>query len=137
MTVIKGLRTFFSQGFDSFLQKVVAAGFREVNRLTTTSLGPLWCEWRVEKRQPILALNGAPPLEATTPAMYMVEGVPHQVLEGVLLAAQTLKAKAVVIYLPEEAVLAVERLQGRLGVLSGLPFMAGQRTPGGYPYHHG
>ena len=107
----KGLRTFFSQGFDSFLQKVVAAGFREINRLTTTSLGPLWCEWRVEKRQPVLALNGAPPLEATTPAMYMVEGVPHQVLEGVLLAAQTLKAKAVVIYLPEDAVLAVERLQ--------------------------
>ena len=107
----KGLRTFFSQGFDSFLQKVVAAGFREVNRLTTTSLGPLWCEWRVEKRQPILALNGAPPLATATPAMYMVEGVPHQVLEGVLLAAQTLKAKAVVIYLPEEAVLAGERLK--------------------------
>ncbi len=107
----KGLRTFFSQGFDSFLQKVVAAGFREFNRMTTTSLGPLWCEWRVEKRQPILTLNGAPPLAQTTPAMFMVEGVPHQVLEGVLLAAQTLKAKAVVIYLPEDATLAVERLK--------------------------
>ncbi len=107
----KGLRTFFSQGFDSFLQKVVAAGFREVNRLTTVALGPLWCEWRVEKRQPILALNGAPPVLTASPAIYMVEGVPHQILEGVLLAAQTLKAKAVVIYLPEEATLALERLR--------------------------
>ena len=107
----KGLRTFFSQGFDSFLQKVVAAGFREINRLTTTSLGPLWCEWRVEKRQPILTLNGAAPLSSASPAMFIVEGIPHQVLEGVLLAAQTLKAKAVVIYLPEEATLAVDRLR--------------------------
>ena len=45
----KGLRTFFSQGFDSFLQKVVASGFREINRLLTETLGPQWCEIRVEK----------------------------------------------------------------------------------------
>ena len=36
----KGLRTFFSQGFDSFLQKVVASGFREINRVLTETLGP-------------------------------------------------------------------------------------------------
>lgn len=48
----KGLRTFFSQGFDSFLQKVVAAGFREINRVVTESLGPRWCEIRVEKSIP-------------------------------------------------------------------------------------
>ena len=117
----KGLRTFFSQGFDSFLQKVVAAGFREVNRMTTLSLGPLWCEWRLEKRQPILLLNGAPPVLAASPAMYMVEGIPHQVLEGALLAAKTLKAKAVVIYLPEEAGIAIDRLRAAWNIFQKSP----------------
>ncbi|MGQ9920489.1 MAG: FAD-dependent oxidoreductase [Desulfobacca sp.] len=117
----KGLRTFFSQGFDSFLQKVVATGFREVNRMTPLSLGPLWCEWRLEKRQPILLLNGAPPVMSASPAMYMLEGVPHQILEGALLAAQTLKAKAVVIYLPEEAALAGERLRAAWNIFQKAP----------------
>ncbi len=107
----KGLRTFFSQGFDSFLQKVVAAGFREINRAITESLGPRWCEIRVEKKHPILVVNGAPPVAQASPATYLTEGLPHQVLEGVLLATQTLRVPAVVIYLPEDATLAVERLR--------------------------
>ncbi len=107
----KGLRTFFSQGFDSFLQKVVASGFREINRVLTESLGPQWCEIRVEKKQPILVVNGASPMLQPGPTRFLTEGVPHQILEGIFLASQTLKAAAVVIYLPEDATLALERLQ--------------------------
>ena len=57
----KALRSFYSQGFDSFLQKVVAAGFCEFNRTTSTPFGPTWCELRVEKQRPILVVNAAPP----------------------------------------------------------------------------
>ena len=57
----KGLQTFFSQGFDSFLQKVVAAGFCEFARVTTAPVGTRWCELRVEKEQPILLVNAGPP----------------------------------------------------------------------------
>ncbi len=107
----KGLQTFFSQGFDSFLQKVVAAGFCEFNRITTSPLGPRWCELRVEKEQPILIINAAAPTPQATGEMFLLEGCPHQVLEGILLAAKTLKAQAAVVYLPTEAPLALERLQ--------------------------
>jgi (2Fe-2S) ferredoxin len=48
----KGLQTFLSQGFDSFLQKVVAAGFCEFARVTASPLGKRWCELRVEKNSP-------------------------------------------------------------------------------------
>jgi NADH-quinone oxidoreductase subunit F len=108
----KGLRTFFSQGFDSFLQKLVASGFREINRMVTEPLGPPWCEFRVEKKRPLLVVNGASPMLQPGPTRYVVEGIPHQVLEGVFLAAKTLDAVAVVIYLPEDATLALERLKG-------------------------
>ena len=43
--------------------------------------------------------------------MLLLEGCPHQVLEGILLAAKTLQAEAAVVYLPANAPLAVERLQ--------------------------
>jgi NADH-quinone oxidoreductase subunit F len=107
----KGLQTFFSQGFDSFLQKVVAAGFCEFTRITTSPLGAKWCELRVEKEQPILLVNAAPPTEQSTGETFLMEGCPHQVIEGILLAVKTLKAQAAIIYLPEEADLARERLQ--------------------------
>ncbi|MBM4295685.1 MAG: FAD-binding protein, partial [Deltaproteobacteria bacterium] len=107
----KGLQTFFSQGFDSFLQKVVAAGFCEFARITTSPVGPKWCELRVEKEQPILLVNAAPPTDHCTGEILMLEGCPHQVIEGILLAVKTLKAQAAVIYLPEGATLARERLQ--------------------------
>jgi NADH-quinone oxidoreductase subunit F len=107
----KGLSTFFSQGFDSFLQKVVASGFREINRVITESLGQRWCEIRLEKEHPILVVNGASPMPQPGPARFLTEGVPHQVLEGAFLAAQTLKTPAIIFYLPEDATLAVERLR--------------------------
>ena len=106
----KGLQTFFSQGFDSFLQKVVAAGFCEFARVTTSPLGPRWCELRVEKEQPILLVNAAAATPLASPEMFLLEGCPHQVLEGILLAAKTLKAQAAVVYVPDEAGLARERL---------------------------
>jgi NADH-quinone oxidoreductase subunit F len=108
----KGLRTFFSQGFDSFLQKVVAAGFCEFGRLAVRPLGPRWCELRVEKEHPILVVNAAPPLKEATPEMFLLEALPHQVLEGIFLASQTLKISETVVYLPETAELAAARLQG-------------------------
>jgi NADH-quinone oxidoreductase subunit F len=106
----KALRSFYSQGFDSFLQKVVAAGFCEFNRTTSTPFGPTWCELRVEKQRPILVVNAAPPCSQATAEMLLLEGVPHQVLEGILLAVNTLQAEAVIVYLPAEAALARERL---------------------------
>lgn len=107
----KGLQTFLSQGFDSFLQKVVAAGFCEFARMTTSPLGKRWCELRVEKEQPILVVNAAQPTPHASADAYLLEGVPHQVLEGVLLAAKTLKAVAAIIYVAEEDELARERLE--------------------------
>ena len=107
----KALRSFYSQGFDSFLQKVVAAGFCEFNRTTSTPFGPTWCELRVEKQRPILVVNAAPPSPHATSEMLLLEGVPHQVLEGILLAVNTLQAEAVIVYLPAEATLARERLR--------------------------
>jgi NADH-quinone oxidoreductase subunit F len=107
----KGLQTFLSQGFDPFLQKVVAAGFCEFTRVTTSPLGPKWCELRVEKQQPLLVINAALPTPYASPETFLLEGCPHQVLEGILLAAKTLKAPAAVLYLPAEAKLAGERLE--------------------------
>ncbi len=107
----KGLQTFFQQGFDSFLQKVVAAGFCEFARITTSPLGKRWCELRVEKEQPIIVVNAAPPTPDASSETFLLEGCPHQVLEGVLLAAKTLKAQAAIIYVAEEDELARERLQ--------------------------
>ena len=107
----KALRSFYSQGFDSFLQKVVAAGFCEFNRTTSTPFGATWCELRVEKQRPILVVNAAPPSPHATSEMLLLEGVPHQVLEGILLAVNTLQAEAVIVYLPAEATLARERLR--------------------------
>ena len=107
----KALRSFYSQGFDSFLQKVVAAGFCEFNRTTSTPFGPAWCELRVEKQRPILVVNAAPPCPQATSEMLLLEGVPHQVFEGILLAVNTLQAEAVIVYLPAEATLARERLR--------------------------
>jgi len=43
--------------------------------------------------------------------MLLLEGVPHQVIEGILLAVNTLQAEAVIVYLPAEATLARERLR--------------------------
>jgi NADH-quinone oxidoreductase subunit F len=106
----KGLQTFFGQGFDSFLQKVVAAGFCEFARVATSPLGPRWCELRVEKEQPIILVNAAAATPLASPEMFLLEGCPHQVLEGILLAAKTLKAQAAVVYVPDEAALARERL---------------------------
>ena len=45
--------------------------------------------------------------------MLLLEGCPHQVMEGILLAVNTLQAEAVVVYLPAEATLARERLRYR------------------------
>ena len=107
----KGLQTFFSQGFDAFLQKVVASGFREINRVVPKSVGARWSEIRLEKSRPLLLINGAMPMPHPGPSRYISEGLPHQVLEGALLAAQTLRSPAVILYLPEDAGLAVERLR--------------------------
>ena len=107
----KALRSFYSQGFDSFLQKVVAAGFCEFSRTTSTAFGAAWCELRVEKQRPILVVNAAPPYPQATAEMLLLEGVPHQVIEGILLAVNTLQAEAVIVYLPAEATLARERLR--------------------------
>ena len=107
----KALRSFYSQGFDSFLQKVVAAGFCEFTRTTSTAFGATWCELRVEKQRPILVVNAAPPYPQATSEMLLLEGVPHQVIEGILLAVNTLQAEAVIVYLPAEATLARERLR--------------------------
>ncbi len=111
----KALRSFYSQGFDSFLQKVVAAGFCEFSRTTSTAFGAAWCELRVEKQRPILVVNAAPPYPQATAEMLLLEGVPHQVIEGILLAVNTLQAEAVIVYLPAEATLARERLRYLLG----------------------
>ncbi len=107
----KGLQTFISQGFDAFLQKVVASGFREINRIVPESLGIPWSIIRLEKTRPLLLINGAMPMVQPGPTRLMVEGLPHQVLEGALLAAQTLRSPAVIIYMLEDAHLAVERLK--------------------------
>ena len=107
----RGLQTFLSQGFDPFLQKVVAAGFCEFARLTSSPLGRRWCELRVEKEQPIIVVNAAPPTPDASSEMFLLEGCPHQVIEGILLAAKTLKAQTAIVYLTEEDELARERLQ--------------------------
>ena len=107
----KALRSFYSQGFDSFLQKVVAAGFCEFTRTTSHPFGATWCELRVEKQRPVLVVNAAPPSPHATSDILLLEGVPHQVLEGILLAVNTLQAEAVIVYLPAEATLAQERLR--------------------------
>jgi NADH:ubiquinone oxidoreductase subunit F (NADH-binding) len=60
----------------------------------------------VEKQRPILVVNAAPPSPHATSEMLLLEGVPHQVLEGILLAVNTLQAEAVIVYLPAEATLA-------------------------------
>jgi NADH-quinone oxidoreductase subunit F len=108
----KGLRTFFSQGFDSFLQKVVASGFREINRVFPESLGAGWSEIRLEKTRPILIVNGASPMVQPGPTRFLAEGLPHQILEGIFLATQTLRSPAAVVYIPQDATLALERLRG-------------------------
>jgi NADH-quinone oxidoreductase subunit F len=107
----KGLQTFFSQGFDAFLQKVVASGFREINLVTPESVGIRWSEIRLEKSRPLLLINGAMPMPHPGPTRYIAEGLPHQVLEGAMLAAQILRSPAVIFYLLEDATLAVERLK--------------------------
>jgi NADH-quinone oxidoreductase subunit F len=107
----KALRSFYSQGFESFLQKVVAAGFCEFNRTTSTPFGAVWCGLRVEKHRPILVVNASPPCPQATAEILLLEGVPHQVIEGILLAVNTLQAEAVIVYLPAEATLARERLR--------------------------
>ena len=107
----KGLQTFFSQGFDAFLQKVVASGFREINRIVPESVGARWSEIRLEKSRPLLLINGAMPMPNPGPTRFLSEGAPHQVLEGALLAAQTLRSPAVIFYLLEDAGLALERLR--------------------------
>jgi len=107
----KSLLSFYSQGFDSFLQKVVAAGFCEFSRTRSTPCGTVWCTLRVEKRRPLLVINAAPPFAEATADMLLLEGCPHQVLEGILLAAKTLQAEAAVVYLPGNAPLAAARLK--------------------------
>ena len=65
----------------------------------------------MEKQRPILVVNAAPPYPQATAEMLLLEGVPHQVIEGILLAVNTLQAEAVIVYLPAEATLARERLR--------------------------
>ncbi|MBM4284088.1 MAG: FAD-dependent oxidoreductase [Deltaproteobacteria bacterium] len=117
----KGLQTFLSQGFDSFLQKVVAAGFCEFTRITSSPLGRRWCELRVEKEQPIIVVNAASPTPEAGSEMFLLEGCPHQVLEGILLAAKTLKAGAAIVYVAEEDELAKERLQQAMAACVAAP----------------
>ena len=89
----KGLLSFYSQGFDSFLQKVVAAGFCEFSRTRSAPCGTSWCTLRAENRRPTLLVNAAPPFAEATAELLLLEGCPHQVLEGLLLAAKTLHAE--------------------------------------------
>ena len=107
----KGLLSFYSQGFDSFLQKVVAAGFCEFSRTRSAPCGTVWRTLRAESQRPILVVNAAPPFAEATAEMLLLEGCPHQVLEGILLAAKTLHVEAAVVYLPGDAPLTAERLQ--------------------------
>jgi len=72
----KALRSFYSQGFDSFLPKVVAAGFCEFSRTTSTAFGAAWCELRVEKQRPILVVNPAPPVPRPPPRCCSWKGCP-------------------------------------------------------------
>jgi NADH:ubiquinone oxidoreductase subunit F (NADH-binding) len=65
---------------------------------------------RVEKQRPVLVVNAAPPSSSASSDILLLEGVPHQVLEGIMLAVNTLKAEAVIVYLPAEATLARKRL---------------------------
>jgi NADH-quinone oxidoreductase subunit F len=125
----KGLLSFYSQGFDSFLQKVVAAGFCEFSRTVSAPFGATWCELRVEKQRPILVVNAAPPFPHATAEMLLLEGCPHQVLEGILLAVNTLQAQAVVIYLPATAGLSVERLQTAWQTLIAAEILPSGKTP--------
>ncbi len=114
----KSLLSYYSQGFASFLQKVVAAGFCDFSRICRVPLGTNWFRLRIQKQSPILVVNAAPPFAQATPEMFLLEGCPHQVLEGILLAANTLQTQAVVLYLPGEARLAEERLRGAWESLS-------------------
>ncbi|MGO9621055.1 MAG: FAD-dependent oxidoreductase [Desulfobaccales bacterium] len=107
----KTLLSFYSQGFDSFLQKVVAAGFCEFSRTRSLPCGAAWSTFRAEKQRPLLVVNAAPPFPSATADVLLLEGCPHQVLEGIMLAAKTLQAEAAVVYLPANAPLAAERLQ--------------------------
>ena len=66
---------------------------------------------RAENRRPTLLVNAAPPFAEATAELLLLEGCPHQVLEGLLLAAKTLHAEAAVVYLPGDAPLAAERLR--------------------------
>ncbi len=106
----KGLRSFYSQGFDSFLQKVVAAGFCEFTRTTSLPSAPPGA-MRVEKQRPILVVNAAPAFPPGHRRYAAAGGLPHQVMEGILLAVKTLQAEAVIVYLPADATLARERLR--------------------------
>ncbi|MCX5891071.1 MAG: FAD-dependent oxidoreductase [Deltaproteobacteria bacterium] len=107
----KGLLSYYSQGFESLLQKVVAAGFCELSRTRSAPCGVAWCTLRAENQRPILVVNAAPPFAGATAEMLLLEGCPHQVLEGILLAAKTLHIEAAVVYLPSDATLAAARLQ--------------------------
>ena len=89
----KSLLSFYSQGFDSFLQKVVAAGFCEFSRTRSLPCGTAWCTFRAEKQRPLLVVNAAPPFPSATADMLLLEGCPHQVLEGIILAAKTLPGR--------------------------------------------
>ena len=57
----KSLLSFYSQGFDSFLQKVVAAGFCEFSRTRSLPCGTAWCTFRAEKQRPSWWSTPRPP----------------------------------------------------------------------------
>ena len=65
-------------------------------------------------------VNGASPMLQPGPSRFLTEGVPHQVLEGIFLASQTLKAASVVIYLPRRSDAGPGTTAVRLGGLQGL-----------------
>ncbi|QCQ22483.1 NAD(P)-binding protein [Desulfoglaeba alkanexedens] len=106
-----GVDHFVREGFDALLDRVKNAGILDVSRLDGRPLAPVWREARHSGAFSTLVVQGCLPATTVTGDLLLVEGCPHQLIEGAILAAALVKARHVVVLVPARAHLARERLE--------------------------
>lgn len=106
-----GYLHFSRQGFEDFLHLVDTAGIREGGTVDGVPVAAVWQQARESKKRAVLVVNACVPAACADPGQWLLEGAPHQLLEGCLLACGVLHTAQVMILLPTWAATARERVE--------------------------
>ncbi|MBC7358534.1 MAG: FAD-dependent oxidoreductase [Desulfacinum sp.] len=112
-----GYLHFAREGFQRFLDLVKPGELRDGATLDGRPMVALWREALERAGKRAVVVNACTPAWEAGPELLLLEGVPHQVLEGALLASGVLAADRILFLVPRQARTARERLGEALRVL--------------------